>query len=184
VAGTFLVWLGVTKAVQRFALLTHEGITRELRVSIDQDTSRIFVDHPWVGTGLGTLVAVYPRYASFYNRQIVDHAHNDYLELLADTGVAGGLCGLAFIGLLFWRGLTRLQSAGAPVARAIIAGSLVACTGLLLHSLVDFNLHIPSNALIFLLLCSVASSEVSFVEHLFRRRGRRASRESHPNRGL
>src|SRR5271166_5350284 len=158
VAGSFVVWLGVSKAIQRFEQLTHEGISRELRVSMYQDTGRIILDHLWAGTGLGTLVAVYPRYASFYNGLTVDHAHNDYLELLADTGLIGGICGLSFIGLLFWQGLASLQSARNSFARAKIAGSLAACVGLLLHSLVDFNLHIPSNALIFLLLSWIATA--------------------------
>jgi O-antigen ligase len=159
VAGTFIVWLGVSKAIQRFEQLTHGGISRELRVSIYQDTWRIFLDHPSLGTGLGTLVAVYPRYASFYNGLTVEHSHNDYLELLAETGVLGGLIGFSFIGLLLWRGLASLQFAGSSLARAIIAGCLAACSGLLLHSLVDFNLHIPSNGLIFLLLSCVATAE-------------------------
>jgi hypothetical protein len=161
VAGSFVVWLGVSKAIQRFEQLTHEGISRELRVSMYHDTGRIILDHPWVGTGLGTLVAVYPRYASFYNGLTVDHAHNDYLELLSDTGLIGGICGLSFIGLLFWQGLASLQSARGLFARATIAGSLAACAGLLLHSLVDFNLHIPSNALIFVLLAFTATSRLN-----------------------
>jgi len=158
-AGTFLVWLGVSKAVQRFEQLTHGGLARELRVSLYEDTWRIFLEHPLAGTGLGTLVAVYPRYASFYNGRTVDHAHNDYLELLSDTGILGGVCGLSFIGLLFWRGMAGLQFAGGHFARAMIAGSLAACSGLLLHSLVDFNLHIPSNILIFLLLSCIATAD-------------------------
>ena len=86
----------------------------------------------------------------------------DLLELLADTGLLGGLCGLSFIGLLFWQGLANLQLATGGSARAI-AGSLAACAGLLLHSLVDFNLHIPSNALIFILLASIATAKASKV---------------------
>jgi O-antigen ligase len=160
VAGSFVVWLGVSKAIQRFEQLTHGGISRELRVSIYQDTWQIFLDHPLVGTGLGTLVAVYPRYASFYNGLTVDHAHNDYVELLSDTGMVGGLIGLSFIGLLSWRGLASLQLARSSLARATIAGSLVACSGLLVHSLVDFNLHIPANTLIFLLLSCLATAGV------------------------
>jgi O-antigen ligase len=159
VAGSFVVWLGVSKAIQRFEQLAHGGISRELRVSMYQDTWRIILDHPWVGTGLGTLVVVYPRYASFYNGRTVDHAHNDYLELLADTGLIGGVCGLSFIGLLFWRGFANLQLA-AGSARAAVAGSFVGCAGMLLHSLLDFNLHIPSNALIFLLLAFIASANL------------------------
>ena len=160
-AGSFTLWLGVSAAVQRFEQLARGGIARELRVSMYEDTWRIFADHPWVGTGLGTLVAVYPQYASFYDGRTVDHAHNDYLELLADTGLMGGLCGLCFIALLLWQGLRRLESAEWGSARAIRAGSLVACAGLLIHSLVDFNLHIPSNALLFLLLAATATAKIS-----------------------
>ncbi|MGC2330313.1 MAG: O-antigen ligase family protein [Candidatus Acidiferrales bacterium] len=165
IAGTFIVWLGVSQAIERFEQLRGGGITRELRVSIYQDTWRIFLDHPWVGTGLGSLIAVYPRYASFYDGLTVDHAHNDYLELLADAGLVGGLCGLSFVGLLFWRGLANLQVAERAFARATLAGALAACAGLLVHSLVDFNLHIPSNALIFLLLACIATAGTEEPSH-------------------
>jgi O-antigen ligase len=151
-AGSLILWLGVTRALERFEQLTHQGVTQELRVAMDEDTWRIFRDHPWSGTGLGTLIAVYPRYESFYNGTTVDHAHNDFLELLADTGLVGGIFGALFIGLLFRRGFANFQAAAGGTARALVAGPLVACAGMLLHSLVDFNLHIPSNALIFLLL--------------------------------
>jgi O-antigen ligase len=103
------------------------------------------------------LETVFPRYESYYDGRIVDHAHNDYLELLADTGLIGGMCMLGFIALLAWRGLSNLRATHNPVRQFVYAGSLVACTGLLLHSLVDFNLHIPSNALLFLLLAAMAT---------------------------
>jgi O-antigen ligase len=160
VAGAFIVWLGVSETIQRFEQLTQGGITQDLRVSMYHDSWRIFVDHPWVGTGLGTLIAVYPRYASFFNGLTVDHVHNDYLELLADTGLVGGLLGLAFIGLLLSRAFANLRFARTRFSRATFAGSLAACSGLFVHSLVDFNLHIPSNALLFLLLASAATTEV------------------------
>jgi O-antigen ligase len=157
-AGGLILWLGVTRALERFEQLAHQGVNRELRVAMDEDTWRIFRDHPWGGTGLGTLIAVYPRYESFYNGTTVDHAHNDFLELLADTGLIGGLCGALFIGILFRRGFANFQVAAGGTARALVAGPLVACAGMLLHSLVDFNLHIPSNALIFVLLAFLATT--------------------------
>ena len=162
-AGGMILWLGVTKALERFELLAHQGVNRELRVAMDKDTWRIFQDHPLLGTGLGTLIAVYPRYESFYNGTAVDHAHNDFLELLADTGLVGGVCGALFIGLLFRRGLTNFQVAAGGSARALVAGPLVGCAGMLLHSFVDFNLHIPSNALIFLLLACLATKTLRFA---------------------
>jgi len=162
-AGGMILWLGVTKALERFELLAHQGVSRELRVAMDKDTWQIFRDHPFTGTGLGTLVAVYPRYESFYNGTTVDHAHNDFLELLADTGLVGGVCGALFIGLLFRRGFANCQVEAGGSARALVVGPLVGCAGMLLHSFADFNLHIPSNALIFLLLASLATKALRFV---------------------
>lgn len=123
-----------------------------------KDTWRIFADHRWLGTGLGTMQFVYSRYESRYDGYIVDHAHNDYLELLADTGIAGGFCGIAFIVLLFRQGFSNLREATTSFSVAFHSATLAACSGLLLHSGVDFNLHIPSNALLFFLIAFTGSS--------------------------
>lgn len=160
IAGTFIVWLGVSEAIRKFEQMSPSELSSDSRIVMYRDTWHIFVAHPWLGTGMGTLQVTFPQYASFYNGFAVDHAHNDYLELLADTGVVGALCGLSFIGLLFWKGLTNFGSAEKRLTKAIFAGSLAACFGLLLHSLVDFNLHIPANALIFLVLAAIATSDI------------------------
>lgn len=159
-AGIFLVWLGAGEAIHRFQRLRPGDISRDRRVSIYRDTWQIFTNHPWAGTGLGTFIVVYPQYQSVYDGLRVDHAHNDYLELLAETGVAGGFCGLAFVVILLTQGLRNVRRAEGKAVRAIYAGAFAGCSGLLVHSLVDFNLHIPSNALIFVLLTSVATSKL------------------------
>jgi O-antigen ligase len=161
VAGFLALWLGLGWTVERFERLTRGDISRDRRVSIYRDTWRIVHDHPWTGTGLGTLETVFPRYESYYDGLVVDHAHNDYLELLADTGLIGGACMLGFVALLARRGLSNLRAADNPVCRSFYSGSVVACAGLLLHSMVDFNLHIPSNALLFLLLAAMATSDIA-----------------------
>jgi O-antigen ligase len=161
-AAGFAAWLGITPAMQRFAQLSPGNLTRDRRLVMYWGTLRIIHLHHdrWIGTGLGTLQEAYPRYETVYDPLIVDHSHNDYLELLADTGLAGGLCGAAFLGLLAWKGFASLQAARSYTGRAIYAGMLAACAGLLLHSLIDFNLHIPANALLFLLLATIATSGV------------------------
>ena len=159
-AGAFVVWLGVGPTWDRFTHLWGQDLSQERRLMMLEDSWRIFLDHPWAGTGAGTLVTVYPQYASFDDGRVVDHAHNDYVELLAETGIVGGLCALGFVVLLFRRALTSLQSDQSAFILAARTGALVACSGLLLHSLVDFNLHIPSNALLFALLASLATSSL------------------------
>ena len=74
------------------------------------------------------------------------------------AGLAGGLCGLAFLFFLFWTAWKILSVEGDPRSFAYHAGALVACLGLLVHAGVDFNFHIPSNALIFLLQSALATS--------------------------
>jgi O-antigen ligase len=160
VAALLVAWLGIGPLVQRFENSTPADISRDRRVSMFRDTWQIFLHHPWTGTGLGTLEAVYPRYASYYDGRRVEHAHNDYLELLADTGLAGGLCGLAFVVILFRRALANLRLAVSPFRRSFYSGALAACTGLLVHSFVDFNLHIPSNALLFLVLGCLTTAPI------------------------
>jgi len=167
VAGLLAIWLGLGWTVERFEHSTPGDLSSDRRVSIYRDTWKIVRDHPWTGSGLGTLETVFPRYESYYDGLRVDHAHNDYLELVAETGLIGGICMLGFITLLAWRGLSNLLGTNRRVCRALYSGALVACAGLLLHSMVDFNLHIPSNALLFLLLAAMATCDIAEVDPSF-----------------
>jgi hypothetical protein len=68
-------------------------------------------------------------------------------------------------GLMIWF-LIRLYQYGLPTSRrwefqwdwAISFASLLRCTGILVHGLVDFNLQIPANAAFFYALCGLATS--------------------------
>jgi len=156
-----VAWLGIGPTLERFATFQSLEVNEARRLAMMKDSWRIFLDHPWLGTGLGTLQSVYPRYESLYDGKVVNHAHNDYVEVLAETGVPGALCCLLFIALLFQSALARLRSSRGPLDFALRAGALVACAGLLVHSMVDFNLHIPSNTVLFLLQAVLASSAIS-----------------------
>ncbi len=153
-------WLGVQQLVERFSSLQSLEVTGGKRASMRADTWRIFLDHPWTGTGLGTLQLVFPAYETLYDGKVVNHTHNDYLEALAETGIAGGLCCLWFLGLLFFDSLRRLSQPNGAFATSLQLSAFVACLGFLTHSLADFNLHIPANLLLFFLLANLATSEI------------------------
>ncbi|MGH9682080.1 MAG: O-antigen ligase family protein [Candidatus Acidiferrales bacterium] len=153
-----IVWLGPNKTIDRFSGLSSNDVSAGRRVSMARGAIRIFLHYPIAGTGLGTLVAAYPFYETAYDGKLVDHVHNDYLELLADAGLLGGLCGLAFLWALFREARRSFIAEQAHLSRAIHAGAIAAVCGLLLHSFVDFNLHIPSNAILFLLQACLATS--------------------------
>lgn len=160
IAGVGSLWLGADAAVARFEAASPAALTSSRRIDMDRDTWKIFTNHPWTGTGLGTLETVFPRYESTYTTGEVDHAHNDYFEFLAETGALGGILGAGFIVVLFWEGIRIWRSAEHAANRVFVAGSLAACSGLFVHSFVDFNLHIPSNALLFLLLATLSCARI------------------------
>ena len=156
-------WLGVGQLLQRFSSFQSLEATAGKRASMRRDTWQIFLHHPVTGTGLGTLQIVYPPYESLYDGKIVNHAHNDYLEALAETGFLGGLCCAWFLSVLFTKSIKRLLRRDNSFAGTLQLSGLVACSGFLVHSLVDFNLHIPSNALLFFLMAHLAASEIQPV---------------------
>jgi O-antigen ligase len=153
-----VAWLGAGTAIERFSSLHPGDVTLSRRAGMFRGAAHIFFDHPIKGSGLGSLVAVYPRYETLYDGYIVDHVHNDYMELLAETGILGGLCGLTFLWILIRDARQSLTAEQGHFSRAVHAGAITALCGLLLHSMVDFNLHILSNVLLFLLNAHLATT--------------------------
>jgi O-antigen ligase len=153
-----VAWLGVGQAIERFSTLHQGDVSLGRRSTMIRGAAHIFFDHPVKGAGVGALVAVFPRYEVAYDGLVVDHVHNDYIELLAETGILGGLCGLAFLWILIRDARRSFTAEQGHFSRAVHAGAITALCGLLLHSLVDFNLHIPSNAVLFLLQAHLATT--------------------------
>jgi O-antigen ligase len=153
-------WLGVNQVLSRFSGLQTLEVTGSKRVSMRHGTWRIFLDHPVLGTGLGTLQQVYPPYETLYDGKIVNHSHNDYLEVLAETGALGGICCAWFLGTLFISSLRFLQARDNSFLNTLRLCGWTACWGLMVHSLVDFNLHIPANLLLFLLMSLLSTAEI------------------------
>jgi O-antigen ligase len=116
------------------------------REAVTFDSFRILRDHPWFGTGLGSFEAAYPHYQSFPSDEVWDHAHNDYAEALAETGLAGGLLILWTLAIFFLLAFGGLRRRLRHPTGWIQFGAALGCCGLLVHSLADFNLHIPANA--------------------------------------
>jgi len=152
-----IAWIGAGKAIERFSNLPSTDISMNRRLSMARGAMGIVREYPFVGSGLGTIVVAYPRHETVYDGKVVEHVHDDYVELLAEGGVVGGVCGLAFLILLYRGARKGFEAEQGHFSRAIHAGAIVALSGLLLHSFVDFNLHIPSNALLFLLQAQLAT---------------------------
>jgi len=154
----FVAWVGASRAIQRFSALRSPDVTLGRRVTMARSAVHIFLDHPLKGCGLGTMVAVFPRYETDYDGRTVDHVHNDYLEGLAEAGLLGGLCGAVFLWVLFRETRKNFATEQGHFSLGLHAGAIMAVAGMLLHSLVDFNLQLPANALLFLLQAYIVTT--------------------------
>jgi O-antigen ligase len=128
------------------------------RKTMSLDALRMWRAQPFLGVGLGDFETAYPRYQSLPTDMWIDHAHNDYVEAAAETGLVGALLILSALALFFrlafrdWGRPFRSQAAW------IRWGAAIGCCGLLVHSLGDFNLHIPANAAWFAALAGIATT--------------------------
>src|SRR5262249_59651491 len=92
----------------------------------------------------------------------VPQAHNDYLQVVADCGVLGGLIALWFLVLTFraiWRGV-RSQD---PLMAGLALGGGGGIFAILVHCLFDFKRRLPGTALLFLVLSAVVAPYSSHV---------------------
>ena len=131
----------------------------EERHQLNLSSWAMFKQHPLIGWGLGTWADAYPAYARFTDTAVFAFAHNDYLQLLMETGVAGALCALVFWLVWGWMFLERMRRwparVGASAAAPLAVAAALACLGILVHSWVDYNLHIPANLMLFFALAGM-----------------------------
>lgn len=120
-------------------------------------TTELIKDHPLTGVGLGAFQFAYTRYDQSSGIQRVEQSHNDYLQIVADAGLIGGFIALVFVALLFVRGFSTVQTHNRQ-KRAVVMGALAGCFAIAVHSFVEFNLQITSNAQLFLALAALATT--------------------------
>lgn len=159
------LYIGIDATIKRFALdeLLHEG-----RPLVWANTSGIVTDFPLFGAGLGTFASLYPAYEKSLTPNRFSHAHSDYLEYLSELGAVGLI--LLFGGILFmlvhsfliWRERRH------TVAKGLALGGIVAIISILIHSIGDFNLHIPANMFLFTVVLSM-----TMVTAFYRRKERK-----------
>ena len=163
-----LLWMGSNELTQRLISIhseAREEISGGLRVTIDRDCLRMFVKRPFLGWGLGTFPIVYPEFRSFYTSFFVNEAHNDYLQLLVETGLAGFSIALWFLVLFFRQAARKLGNWTETATGTLTVAALLGCVGILVHSFLDFNLQIPANAALFYVLCGTAGSAPLHESH-------------------
>jgi len=157
---SLLIWLGGKELASRVSTISTETrgeISGGMRLNIDRDTLVMFRQKPLLGWGLGTFPTVYPQFRSFYTNFFVNETHNDYLQLLSETGLAGFTIMLWFLVSFYRAALRKTANWMSSVTGAVSLACVLGCSGILVHSFLDFNLQIPANAALFYVLCTIGA---------------------------
>ena len=157
----FLIWMGGNELTQRLASIhseAREELSGGVRLSIDRDCLHMLLKRPLLGWGLGAFPIAYPQFRSFYTTFFVNQAHNDYLQLLVETGLAGFAIVVWFLVLVFRQASSKIKNWTETASGALTVAALLGCVGILVHSFLDFNLQVPANAALFYVLCAIAAS--------------------------
>ena len=162
---SLLTWLGGKQLVSRVSSIsteTHTELSGGMRLSIDRDALRMFRIKPVLGWGLGTFPTVYPQFRSFYTNFFVNEAHNDYLQLLCEMGLLGFGTMVWFLIVLYRRAIPQVKNWMSDVSSAVTLACILGTTGILVHSVLDFNLQIPATAALFYVFCTLAAAPPLF----------------------
>jgi O-antigen ligase len=142
------------------ALLAGEHLTTEIRTSLWKETLPLLSEYRLFGCGLGGFESVFSRHQSVTNAYVVEFAHNDYLQYLAELGILGFALGAGAIALLGSKVLRGLSSERKLENWKLLSACAIGLAGLALHSFVDFNTYIPANAMTMAWLAGMASATV------------------------
>ena len=115
---------------------------------------KMITERPLLGTGPGTFSSAFTKYQPPGLLRHFSKAHNDYLHFTSEIGVL-------LIPLIIWmiigffrEGFYKLRSPSRLI-RGVTLGAMSGITAMLFHSIIDFNLHIPANALLFTVLAAL-----------------------------
>jgi len=166
IVGTYF---GASQVVERIEKTT---LATEDRPDIAGHTLEMWQAFPVFGSGLGSYQVVFPRFSGPEVPITPTHAHNDYLQFLAETGVVGILLLGAVVALSLFAALRAQYLRGDPLARGLAFGAVMGITAILIHSSTDFNLQMPSNAMTFMFVLAQG-----WIALNFERRERTSSRD-------
>ena len=146
-------WFGLDRVRER---LEQTVLTEESRYHVDVRALGYLDDFFWTGSGGGSFYAVFPAYRA---EDLVPlhfvHAHNDFLEFQLEYGVPGTVLLALVVVSSLGAAIRVLARRHDPLARGMAFASLMGVTSLLIHSSADFNLRIPANAVLFVVLLAL-----------------------------
>ncbi len=151
-------WLGADSIVRKFAdIWGAGGLNTSDRLPVLLDSLKMIRDFFITGSGFGTYEFAFPAYRSVPDEAIIfDHAHNDYVELLATGGLIGFLLVAWFVLSIIIHAVQILRKRRERYNLLLTIAALTAIIALLLHSVIDFQMYNGANGLYFFFFCGLA----------------------------
>jgi O-antigen ligase/Tfp pilus assembly protein PilF len=161
----------ITAAERAISVFDKQGSPLSSRLLIWQSTMGMIKDRPLFGSGLGTFPLHYlnyqadflqnnPGYLQFLGKAA--EAHNEYLQIWAETGIIGLLSFLLIIIIFYRTNLDLIKKIKTIEGKIIVIGLISGVTVTLVHSIFSFPFHIPAvgAAFWFLIGITVASENI------------------------
>ena len=154
-----IIILASSPVIERIQTVMEKGEESSLhsRLVVWNGVVEMIEDHSLLGTGPGTFAIVFTQYQPSGLQSRYYMAHNDYLHFTSEVGVF-------LIPIIIWmiiafyrKGFRKLKNPSRLV-RGTTLGAMSGVTAILIHSIVDFNLHIPANALLFTILVALVAA--------------------------
>ncbi len=153
-------------------LFAHGKIDDDLRFELWRPAVKVWNENRWCGAGPGHYDFRFRKYRPQYVQLQPDRAHNDFLNAVVDWGIVGAAIiasAWALLGLGVLRTLPFVRAAPSDIGEsksnkfAFILGGSLGLAAVLFHSSVDFNFHIPANAMLAITLMALLSSHLRFT---------------------
>jgi O-antigen ligase len=151
------LWIGLNPVIGRFEAFKGgaQYLESEGRLSLWTSALAMIHDHPLTGMGLGTFTSGFRHYQTYLVNYTVTHTHGDYLELTSGTGLIGAILLFVPIFVLLVMMIRSFLTDPRRYRPAVTLGCIGGTLGILIHSVADFNLQIPANALIFAVVLGI-----------------------------
>lgn len=141
------VLLPTTLWLSRFAELAGGSISGDTRVRIWHDTVRLAGAYPLTGCGARAFQSSFYAWQTVPGTETINFAHCDYLQALAELGIPGFVLVIMVVVFTVACCIKAAGAAASCVERFLAAGCLGSLAAILVHSLVDFNMYVPVNAM-------------------------------------
>lgn len=152
IVGTFF---GIDEVAER---LEKSSTDSEQRDEMAIDTYYMWQEQPLTGFGAGTLLSsISPHKKEMTSAYYIDHAHNDYLEFLVELGAPAWLLLAAVVLISLANAIIAMRTRNNDFYKGMGFGATMGIIALGIHATVDFNLQIPANAYMFMLLLAMAN---------------------------